>query len=107
MYVTDRDHRLAHSALTGGKTNSGKSLATRMDPVTRRSLVLRGVGVMPTTAPATASSEPSNLLPAILHATSLSPLEPHLRDVTLQQYDILQAADAPIQSVYFPVTAMI
>jgi len=62
---------------------------------------------MPTTAPATASSEPSNLLLAMLDATSLSLLEPHLRDITLKQYDILQDADAPIQYVYFPVTAMI
>jgi hypothetical protein len=97
MYVTDRDRRLAHNALTGGKTNSGKSLATRMDPVTRRSLIssgprwsgpLRGVAFMPTTAPATASSGPSNLLLAMLDATSLSLLEPHLRDITLKQYDI-------------------
>jgi CRP-like cAMP-binding protein len=116
MYVTDRDCRLAHNALTGGKTNSGKSLATRMDPVTRRSLIssdlkwsgpLRGVAFMPTTAPATSSSGPSNLLLAMLDATSLSLLEPHLRDITLKQYDILQDADAPIQYVYFPVTAMI
>src|SRR5215467_12473546 len=108
MYITDRDRRPAHNALTGGKTNSGKSLATRMDPVTRRSLIssgprwsgpLRGVAFMPITAPATASSGPSNLL--------LAMLEPHLRDITLKQYDILQDADAPIQYVYFPVTAMI
>src|SRR5215470_17711539 len=97
MYITDRDRRLAHNALTGGKTNSGKSLATRMDPVTRRSLIssdprwpLRGVACMPTSAPATASSGPSNLLLAMLDATSLSLLEPHLRDITLKQYDILQ-----------------
>ena len=32
MYVTDRDRGLAHNALTGGKTNSGKSLATRTTP---------------------------------------------------------------------------
>src|SRR5262249_40487749 len=110
MYVTDRDRRLAHNALTGGKTNSGKSLATRTDHVTRRSLIsgpLKGVAFMPTTAPATASSGPSNLLLAMLDATSLSLLEPHLRDITLKQYDILQDADAPIQYVYFPVTAMI
>src|SRR5262249_44241251 len=68
---------------------------------------LRGVAFMPTTAPATASSGPSNLLLAMLDATSLSLLEPHLRDITLKQYDILQDADAPIQYVYFPVTAMI
>jgi CRP-like cAMP-binding protein len=43
----------------------------------------------------------------MLDATSLSLLEPHLRDITLKQYDILQDADAPIQYVYFPVTAMI
>src|SRR5215831_4076923 len=42
IYVTDRDRRLAHNALTGGKTNSGKSLATRTDPVTRRSLISSG-----------------------------------------------------------------
>src|SRR5215472_1126890 len=107
MYVTDRDRRLAHNALTGGKTNSGKSLATRTDPVTRRLLISSGPTFMPTTAPATASSGPSNLLLAMLDATSLSLLEPHLRDITLKQYDILQDADAPIQYVYFPVTAMI
>src|SRR5262245_10877175 len=111
MYVTDRDRRLAHNALTGGKTNSGKSLATRMAPVTRLissgSGPLRGIALMPTTAPATASPGPSNLLLAMLDATSLSLLEPHLRDITLKQYDILQDADAPIQYVYFPVTAMI
>src|SRR5262249_29322679 len=42
MYVTDTDRRPAHNALTGGKTNSGKSLAARMDPVTRRSLISSG-----------------------------------------------------------------
>src|SRR5262245_44653194 len=100
MYVTDRDRRLAHNALTGGKTNSGKSLATRMDPVTRRSLI----SLDPRWSE---PSGPSNLLLAMLDATSLSLLEPHLRDITLKQYDILQDADAPIQYVYFPVTAMI
>jgi CRP-like cAMP-binding protein len=85
--------------------------------VTRRSLIssgprwsepLKGVAAfMPTTASAAASSEPSNLLLAMLDATSLSLLEPHLREVTLKQYDILQDADACIQYVYFPVSAMI
>jgi len=62
---------------------------------------------MPTTASATASSGPSNLLLAMLDATSLSLLQPHLREVTLKQNDILQDADARIQYVYFPLSAMI
>jgi CRP-like cAMP-binding protein len=53
------------------------------------------------------STEPSNLLLAMLDAQAFSLLEPHLRDVSLKQYDILQDADAPIQYVYFPLSAMI
>jgi CRP-like cAMP-binding protein len=53
------------------------------------------------------STEPSNLLLAMLDAQALSLLEPHLREVSLKQYDILQDADAPIQYVYFPSSAMI
>src|SRR5215831_7996102 len=118
MYITDKSPQtgaqLHHR--TDGKANSRKPLATRMSPVTRRSLIssgprwsepLKGVAFMPTTASATASSGPSNLLLASLDATSLSLLEPHLRDVTLKQYDILQEADARIQYVYFPLSAMI
>src|SRR5262245_66348217 len=99
MYVTDRDRRPAHNALTGGKTNSGKSLATRMAPVTRRLLIssgprwsgpLRGIALMPTTAPATASPGPSNLLLAMLDATSLYILEQNIRAITLRVSEILQ-----------------
>ena len=59
---------------------------------------------MPTTAPATASSGFSNLLLAMLDATSLSLLEPHLRDITLKQYDILQDAEATTRGRYFEAT---
>jgi CRP-like cAMP-binding protein len=43
----------------------------------------------------------------MLDAQALALLEPHLRDVSLKQYDILQDIDAPIQYVYFPLSAMI
>ena len=40
MYITDRSPQngAQYTTRTGGKANSGKPLATRMSPVTRRSL---------------------------------------------------------------------
>jgi len=60
-----------------------------------------------TPAPATASSGASNLLLATLDAASLSPLEPHLRQVSLVQGQVLQEQEAPVEKVYFPVSGVI
>jgi len=60
-----------------------------------------------TPAPATASSGASNLLLATLDAASLSLLEPHLRQVSLVQGQVLQEQEAPVEKVYFPVSGVI